>query len=389
MIPLSEPSLWGQELEYISDCIASGWVSSIGEYIGRFEHALAEYVGVKHAVACNCGTSALHVSLILEGIRADDEVIVPTVTFIAPVNAVRYVGAFPVFVDCDEYCNIDVASVRRFLAEECIFEDGITVNRATGRRVSAIIPVHVFGTPADMDAILDVASEHGLAVIEDASEALGSAYKGRRCGGLAPLGCLSFNGNKIVTSGGGGAILTNDEALAQRARYLTTQAKEEGIEYIHHSVGYNYRMNNVLAALGLAQLETLEERVVRKHENFAKYEQALGPTHASRLLKQPAWSDANRWFYAYVCSDASAKEALLRACLSEGIQARPLWYPIHLQTPYREMQSYEIERAHWFYDRLVNIPCSVSLTSDEIADVTAVLRACQRGIARADAWARR
>ena len=377
MIPLSEPSLWGRELEYITDCIASGWVSSIGEYIGRFERALAEYVGVEHAVACNCGTSALHVSLILDGIRENDEVIVPTVTFIAPVNAVRYAGAFPVFVDCDEYCNLDVAAVGRFLAEECTAEDGTTVNKATGRRVSAIIPVHVFGTPADMDAILDVASKYGLAVIEDASEALGSAYKGRRCGGLAPLGCLSFNGNKIVTSGGGGAILTNDETLARRARNLTTQAKEEGIEYIHNSVGYNYRMNNVLAALGLAQLETIEERVARKHENFTKYAQVLGPAHASRLLKQPAWSEANQWFYAYVCSDAPAKEALLQACLSEGIQARPLWYPIHLQTPYREMQSYEIERACWFYDRLVNIPCSVALTPDDIAEVAAVILASQ------------
>ena len=232
----------------------------------------------------------------------------PAVTFIAPVNAVRYVGAFPVFIDCDEYCSIDVDGSAP-LPRRGVHRGrwGRRSTAATGRRVAAIIPVHVFGTSADMDAILDLAGEHDLAVIEDASEALGSAYKGRMCGGLAPIACLSFNGNKIVTSGGGGAILTDDDALAEGARYLTTQAKEAGIEYVHHGVGYNYRMNNVLAALGLAQLETIDERLATKRENFALYEQALGPAGASRLLRQPEWSDANRWFYAYLCADADGQ----------------------------------------------------------------------------------
>jgi perosamine synthetase len=378
VIPLSEPVLDGRELEYVSACLTSGWVSSNGEFIGRFEDALAAQVGVKHAVACNCGTSALHVSLILSGVRADDEVIVPAVTFIAPVNAVRYVGAFPVFVDCDDYCGMDVAAVRRFLAEECAGSGGVVTNRSTGRRVAAIIPVHVFGTPVDMDALVELAGEHGLAVVEDASEALGSSYRGRQCGGLASLGCLSFNGNKIVTSGGGGAILTDDDTLAEGARYLTTQAKEAGIEYIHHAVGYNYRMNNVLAALGLAQMETLDDRVATKRRNFALYERRLGPAGAGRLLRQPEWSDANCWFYAYLCDDAAAKDELLRACLAAGIQARPLWYPNHLQEPYVDMQAFGIERALWFYERLVNLPCSVTLTGDEIAEVVGVIEACRQ-----------
>jgi len=370
VIPLSDPSLQGRELEYVADCIESGWISSNGEYVSRLESALAAYVGVEYAVACNCGTSALHVSLIVAGVREDDEVIVPAVTFIAPINAVRYVSAFPLFVDCDEYCNIDVAAIRRFLADECTMDDGITTNRTTGRRVSAVIPVHVFGTPADMDPILDMAREYGLAVIEDASEALGSQYKGRKCGGLAPISCLSFNGNKIVTSGGGGAILTDDAAVAKRARYLTTQAKEDGIEYIHNSVGYNYRMNNVLAALGLAQLETIDERLAIKRGNFAIYERALG---RGRLIQQPTWSDSNRWFYAYVCSDAGAKDKLLRACASAGIQMRPLWYPNHQQKPYQDMQAYRVERALWFYERLVTLPCSVALTPSQIDRVAAVI----------------
>ena len=371
MIPLCEPFLGKNEIEYVTHCIESTWISGNGEYIGRMEEILADYIGVKHAVACNCGTSAIHISLMLSGIGAGDEVIVPTLTFIAPVNAVRYVNAWPVFIDCDQYCNIDVEAVRRFLSQECVVRDRLTTNRSTGRRVAGVVPVHVFGTPVDMDPLLEIAAEYHLAVVEDASEALGSTHKGRKCGGLASIGCLSFNGNKIVTTGGGGAILTNDDAVARQARYLTTQAKEEGIEYIHNSIGYNYRMNNVLAALGIAQLETLEERVATKRKNFALYERALG---RDRLVQQAAWSEANRWFYGYLCSDGAAKTRLLEACAAADIQVRPLWYPNHLQRPYRDMQSYQIKEALSFYDRVVSLPCSLSLTKEQIACVVDVVR---------------
>jgi perosamine synthetase len=287
---------------------------------------------------------------------------------------VRYVGAWPVFVGCDDYCCLDATAVRRFLEQECERQDGGTINRATGRRVTAIVPVHVFGTAADMDALQELAAAFDLVVIEDASEALGSRYKDRMCGSLATLACLSFNGNKIVTSGGGGAILTGDAALARRARYLTTQAKGPGIEYIHDAVGYNYRMNNLLAALGLAQLETIGERLTVKRRNLREYEQALGPRVAKRLVGQPDWSDANRWFYGFVCDDTEQKDALLAACGEEGIQARPLWYPNHLQRPYLGMQAFEVGRAVWFYERLVNLPCSVTLTAEQVETVAAVIR---------------
>jgi perosamine synthetase len=376
MIPLSEPFLTERELGYVEDCLGSGWISANGEYVRRLEHALASYVGVEHAVACNSGTSALHISLMLSGVDRDDEVVVPTITFIAPINAVRYVNAWPVFVDCDEYCNMDVAAVRRFLTEECERRDGATFNARSGRRVAAIVPVHVFGTPADVDVIMELAHEYRLAVVEDASESLGSRYKGRACGGLAPISCVSFNGNKIVTAGGGGAILTSDAAVASRARYLVAQAKEDGIEYIHHAVGYNYRMNNVLGALALGQLETIEERLVAKRGNFALYEQALG---VGNLLQQPSWSESNRWFYGYLCHDASNKERLLAACTDAGIQVRPLWYPNHLQLPYREMQSYEIRNADWFYERLVNLPCSVGLRKDQLRQVVEVIKKTGKG----------
>ena len=374
MIPLCEPALLGRELEYVSDCVTTGWISSAGEYVLRFERALADYLGVKYAVACNSGTSALHIGLLLSGFQPDEEVIVPTVTFIATVNPIRYLGGRPVFMDCDEFCNVDVEAIARFLGEECEARDGGTFNRTTGRRVSTVIPVHVFGTPADLDAITALAERYHLKVIEDATESLGSLYKGRRCGGLTPIGCLSFNGNKIVTTGGGGAIVTNDETIATRARFLTTQAKEDGLGYVHPEIGYNYRMNNLLAALGLAQLETIEQRLACKRGNFALYEQALGPAGRERLIQQPSFSDSNRWFYAYLCSSAAVKDTLIKNCLAAGIQVRPLWYPNHLQRPYREMQSYQISRALDYYDRLVNIPCSVGLTEDQIAQVAAVIR---------------
>jgi perosamine synthetase len=349
-------------------------VSSSGDYVTKFERALCDYIGAKHAVACNCGTSAIHIGLLLSGVRADDEVIVPTVTFIAPVNAARYVGAWPVFVDCDDFCNIDVEGIRRFLVEKCSIRNGSVINRGTGRRVSAVIPVHVFGTPVDMDPLMDLAREYGLAIVEDASESLGSTYKGRQSGGLAPIGCLSFNGNKIVTSGGGGALITNDDEIARQARYLTTQAKDAGIEYIHQAVGYNYRMNNVLAALGLAQLETLQSRLDRKKKNFALYEASLGE---ERFVQQKSDCDSNRWFYGFLARDPEAKARIVDQCTKEDIQVRPLWYPNHLQTPYADMESYEITRAMEMYDRVINLPCSVTLKAEEIDRVVAVIQACE------------
>jgi aminotransferase in exopolysaccharide biosynthesis len=376
MIPLSEPTLGGRELEYVTRCLTTGWISTNGEFVRQLETALATYHGVKHVVACNTGTSALHISLMLSGVQPDDEVIVPTVTFIAPVNAVRYVGAWPVFVDCDEYCNMDVEGVRSFLVEECVVRAGVLTNRTTGRRVAAIVPVHVFGTSADMDSILALAAEFGLAVVEDASESLGSRYKGRMCGTLAPISCLSFNGNKIVTTGAGGAIMTDDDEVARQARYLTTQAKEDGVEYVHDSVGYNYRMNNVLAAIGLAQLETLDERVAIKRDNYARYRDALGPSH---LLDQPAWSESNRWFYALLCDSADQKRELMAACAAADVQVRPLWYLNHLQKPYREMQAHHISRAQRFYDTVLNLPCSISLTQEQIASVVGLVQAARRG----------
>jgi aminotransferase in exopolysaccharide biosynthesis len=373
MISLSVPSLKGNELKYVKECLDREWISSVGQYVDTFEHDVADYLGARHAIACVNGTAALHISLLLAGVKPDDEVIVPTITFIAPVNTVTYLGAQPVFMDCDRYCTLDTDKVREFIETECQFDHGVTMNKKTGRRIAAIIPVHVFGTPVDMDPLLQLAEKHNLAVIEDASESLGSDYKGKKTGTLGTLGCLSFNGNKIITTGAGGMIITNDESMAKKAKYLTTQAKEEGIEYIHNEVGHNYRLANVLAAIGVAQMETLETYIAIKRRNFDLYKALLSDTDYT-LLDDPPYGQTNKWFYAALCKHKEERKLLLEHLSSKGIQARPLWFLNHLQKPYKHCEAYRIDTSPDLYDRLVNIPCSVSLTEREIREVVAAMK---------------
>jgi perosamine synthetase len=263
MIPLSVPSLNGNEWKYVKACLDAGWVSSAGPFVDRFEQEVAGYLGAKYAVATVSGTAALHIALLVAGVRTDDEVLVPTLTFIAPANAVRYVGAWPVFIDVEpDYWQMAPAAVRQFLSDECRKVNGEIRNRTTGRRIAAILPVHILGHPSDSDSIMEVAAEFGLHVVGDATEGLGARYKNRPVGNLADISCLSFNGNKIITAGGGGMIVTDRKDWADRARYLTTQAKDNPVEYEHSQVGYNYRLSNIHAALGCAQLEKLDEYVV-------------------------------------------------------------------------------------------------------------------------------
>jgi len=373
MIPLSAPSIKGNEWKYVKECLDTEWVSSVGKYIDKFEQEMASYLGAKYAIACMNGTSALHISLILAEVKPNDEVIVPTITFIAPANAVKYVGAEPIFMDCDDFCNIDVDKVRQFLEAQCDFVDGSVINKKTKKRIGAIIPVHVFGAPVDMDPLMELANRYKIKVIEDATESLGSEYKGKKSGTLGLLGCLSFNGNKIITTGGGGMIITDDEHLAKRAKYLTTQAKEEGMEYIHNEIGLNYRLVNVLAAIGVAQLEEIENYVEIKRRNFNLYKELLAETHFT-LLDEPDYAKSNKWFYAVLCKDKKEKEFLLQHLNSNGVQARLLWFLTHLQKPYVKCQSYEIEKAQKMYDTIINIPCSVNLTEEEIKEVVKLMK---------------
>ena len=373
MIPLSAPSLKGNEWKYVKECLETEWVSSAGTYVDTFEKNVANYLGARYAVACVNGTAALHISLLLADVKPHDEVIVPTVTFIAPVNAVHYIGAEPLFMDCDDYCTLDIDKTKEFLETHCEFKKGITVNKKTNRRIAAVIPVHVFGIPVNMDPLLELARHYNIAVIEDATESLGSLYKGKKTGTFGLLGCLSFNGNKIITTGGGGMIITDHEALAKRARYLTTQAKEDGMEYIHNEIGLNYRMVNVLAAIGVAQLEEIDTYVALKRKNYTVYKKSLSDTPLT-LLDEPAYAHSNKWFYALLCRNRKEKTLILDHLNRKAVQARPLWFLNHLQKPYAHCQTYAIEKAPHMYDTLVNIPCSVSLTENEIKEVVKAMQ---------------
>ncbi len=381
-IPLSEPSISGNEIRYVEECLETGWVSSAGEYVNRFEDDIRRYVGAKHAVATVNGTAALQVALILAGVEPDDEVIVPTVTFIAPVNTVRYLNAHPVFMDCDDYYNIDAEKIARFIDEETDFRDGFTINRKTGRRITAFIPVHVFGNAADLEKLAAVCRERNIEVVEDATESLGTYYaegkdKGRYTGTVGKLGCYSFNGNKIITTGGGGMIVSDDEKLAERAMYLTNQAKDDAVRHIHNQVGYNYRLTNVQAALGVAQLERLEEFIGIKEKNYEIYRVGIEGIEGLSLAALPSYARNNCWMYALrIDKDEYGKdrEEVMRLLAEEGIESRPLWHLNHLQKPYRDCRAYRIEKAPELLAQTLNIPCSVGLQEEEIQGIIEVLR---------------
>ncbi len=369
-IPLSEPEISGNEWNYIKECLDTGMVSSVGEYVERFEKVVAGYLGSKFAVATVNGTSALHLSLIVSGVQAGDEVIVPTLTFIAPVNAVRYCGASPVFMDCDlKTLCVDVQKVVDFIRNECVKrKDGFTYNKETKRRVKAVIPVNVFGHPVDIEPLLAVAGEYNISVVEDATESLGSDYKGKKTGTFGEAGCFSFNGNKIITTGGGGIVVTDDEGFADRVRHLSTQAKKGSIECDHDAIGYNYRLTNIQAAMGVAQMERLEEFVDVKRKNVSTYRELLSGLDNVEFILEQAWAKSNYWFCTIKIPEGE-KEPLMAFLLSRDIQVRPVWKLIHTLQMYEDYQAYRIEKAFEAYDSCLSLPCSVNLKEADMAYV--------------------
>jgi perosamine synthetase len=381
-IPLSVPVIEGNEWKYVEECLTSGWVSSVGSYVTRFEETLAGLAGVPYAVATVNGTAALHIALLVAGVEPDDEVLVSNLTFIAPVNAVRYANAWPVLVDAEpRHWQMDVDLIRDFLKNDCELRGDALVNRRSGRRVRAILPVHMLGHPVDMDPLLELGKRFGLAVVEDATESLGSTYRGRPTGSLGTVGCYSFNGNKIVTTGGGGVVVTADLRIAERARYLTTQAKDDSLEYIHGAVGYNYRLTNVLAAIGLAQMELLERYVAARRRIAERYDEAFSqlPGLASQPSAEGVFS--NRWLYTVLVDEDSFgmdSRALLAELAEEGIQSRPLWHPIHLNKPFRETQVLGGEVSIKLNQLALSLPCSANLTEAQQERVIAAVRAARR-----------
>ena len=374
-IPLSEPEISGNEWEYVKECLDTGWVSSVGKYVDLFEKEVAVYTGTKYAVATVSGTSALHVSLLACSVQPNDEVIVPTLTFISSVNVISYCNAYPVFMDCDagSLC-IDVQKVTDFLRNECEQRnDGYTYNKSTNRRVKAVIPVHVFGLPTDMDMLLNVCDENNIDIIEDAAESLGSEYKGKMTGSFGKTGCFSFNGNKIITAGGGGMIVTDDEERANKMRHLTTQAKKDAFEYDHDEIGYNYRLNNIRAAMGVAQMERIEEFVHVKRMNAKLYMELLASIKGLGLLEEAEWAKSNYWLITIKVAKKH-KKPIMKYLLSKGIQVRSIWKLIHFQPMYSGFQSYKIERAVDAYESCVNLPSSVNLNQAEIEYIANEIR---------------
>ena len=374
VIPLSEPEISGNEWKYVKKCLDTGWVSSVGDYVERFEKVVADYVGVKYAVAVVNGTSALHLSLLASGIKENDEVIIPTLTFVAPANVIKYCGAHPVFMDSEEdtLC-VDFNKVVEFLSNECESINGYTYNKKTKRRVKAIIPVHIFGQPADMDILIGVSEKYNLDIVEDATESLGTEYKSKKTGTFGRMGCLSYNGNKIITTGGGGMVVTNDKELAERIRYLSTQAKDGSFEYEHSEIGYNYRLTNIQAALGVAQMERLEEFIAKKRKSAALFKNYFAEIDEVDFVFEKGYAKSNYWMNTIKVRKRD-KNALMKYLLSKKIQVRPIWKLIHTLPMYKDCSTYSIEKAINAYDTCINIPCNLKLDQSQIKYITTTIK---------------
>ena len=378
-IPLSIPNFEGNERKYVDDAIDQGWVSTGGAYITKLEEELARFLHTKNVAACQSGTSALHLSLVEIGVKPGDMVIVPPLTFIAAVNPVKYQFAQPIFIDCDDSFCLDPVKLREFCESECDYIDGKLIFKTNGKQIKAVVVVHVFGNMADMVSIMETAHKYGLKVVEDATEALGSKYTegelaGKYAGTIGNFGAFSFNGNKIITTGGGGAVTANDPAVVDHIRFLSTQAKTDPHYYIHDEIGYNYRMTNLQAALGVAQMEELPEFIKRKQANYDKYAKLFEGFDLCKLIPFREGTSSNKWFYSLEirrdCITAPMHEIITRL-QDKGVQTRAIWGLINEQKPYLGELTYKLEKAPYYATRILNIPSSTQITDEEI-DYTAV-----------------
>ncbi|MBL3645929.1 LegC family aminotransferase [Bacillus sp. RHFB] len=373
-IPLSVPNLSLDILENVKETIETGWVSTGGRFIQEFESKIAKYVGVDKAIACQSGTAGLHLALRVLDIDHGDEVIVPTLTFIAAVNPVRYMGAEPVFMDCDDDLNMDMDKLEDFLENECTYKDGKVINKKSKKVIKAIIAVHVFGNPVKMERLIEIKTKYNLRLIEDATEALGSYYSEgeyaeKHCGTLGDIGVYSFNANKILTTGGGGMVVSHNEQLLEKVAFMSVQAKTNPLYFTHDEVGYNYRMTNIQAAFGTDQIDRLEGFIDTKIKNYNLYKEAIDNIEGLTLLPFRNDTRANHWFYSVVVDKEKYgmnRDELLLMLNENKIQTRPLWGLIHKQKPYLGNQGYRIEKADFYEANLINIPCSSNLIEDDL-----------------------
>ncbi len=368
-VVLHEPRFAGNEWAYLKQCLDSTFVSSVGKFVDRFEADLATYTGAKYAVAVVNGTAALHVALQLAGVRQGDEVLIPALTFVATANAVTYCGATPHFVDSEERTlGLDPQVLREYLQGITEIRGGQCVNRNTGRVIRALVPMHTFGHPVDIEGVLAVARDFHLALVEDAAESLGSTVHGRHTGTFGLIGTLSFNGNKTITTGGGGAILTNDAELARHAKHLTTTAKvPHRWDYVHDEIGYNYRMPNINAALGCAQLEQLPDFLVAKHRLFERYQAAFAGVPQSHIVAEPEGCRSNYWLQTLLLDEVAAdqRDAILTATNDAGLMTRPIWTLMHRLVSFSSCPRMELTVAESLKRRLINIPSSAGLIKSE------------------------
>ncbi|MFD0696254.1 LegC family aminotransferase [Paenibacillus sp. GCM10027628] len=365
LTPLHAPHFSGNEWNYLKECLDTGWVSSVGPFVDRFEKELASFTGAKYAVAVVNGTAALHISLLLSGVLPGDEVLMPSLTFVATANAITYCQAVPHFVDSTENTlGINVDKLNDYLLEIAYIKDGNCYNRFTGRRIAALVPMHTFGHPADLEGILLICEKFSLTLVEDAAESLGSLYKGQHTGTFGKAGAISFNGNKIMTTGGGGAIITNDESLAKQAKHLTTTAKvPHSWHFIHDRTGFNYRMPNINAALGCAQLEQLPFFIERKRRLAHLYSEMFQQVSGIRFFRESTGSRSNYWLNTLILDTdyASELESLLKQTNEEGIMTRPVWRLLHELPMYVDCPSMDLSGSRDLERRILNIPSGVEL----------------------------
>ncbi|MEW5595564.1 LegC family aminotransferase [Peribacillus frigoritolerans] len=376
-IPLSVPNLSLDILDNVKETIETGWVSTGGRFIQEFEDKIANYVGVDKAIACQSGTAGLHLALRVLGVESGDEVIVPTVTFIAAVNPIKYMGAEPIFMDCDDSLNMDMDKLEEFLINECIHMDGKVINKNTNKIIKAIIVVHVFGNPINIERLMEIKDKYDLKIIEDSTEALGSYYLSgkyahKHCGTIGDIGVYSFNANKILTTGGGGMIVSNNTKLLDEIAFLSVQAKTDSLYFIHDEVGYNYRMSNIQAAFGTDQIDRLESFIKTKIDNYNLYKETIEDIDGLSLLPFKEDSRSNHWFYSIIVDKEKygmERDELLTVLNENNIQTRPLWRLIHKQRPYLGSQSYRIEKAEFYEENLINVPCSSNLAVEDVLSV--------------------
>jgi perosamine synthetase len=375
MLLLSGPNMAGNELKYVTECITTGWVSSVGAYVDQFEKMTAEFAGTKYAVATSSGTTALHICLVMMGVNSDDYVITPNITFIATCNAIKYTGANPIFIDTAvKSWQMDLDLLEEFLTNETEQRNGVCHYKKDGKKIPVIMPVHVLGNICNMDRLLQLAKQHNLSVIEDSTEALGSYYKGKHAGSFGLMGTFSYNGNKIITTGGGGMIVTDDEALAKKAKHLTTQAKSDPFEYIHDEIGYNYRLVNVAAAMGVAQMEQLPGFIKRKHEIIDFYKTELHGVGDIRFQEVSADVTPNWWLPTIM---TEKQRAVLKILNDNKMQSRPFWVPMNQLVMFKDNIYYHHnDKSNFVYHHCLSIPCSTYITNEQLKTITDKIKEC-------------